>query len=46
MLASTSLSFDVSVFEIFAPLAWGGCVEVVRMCSTLADGLGERGAGG
>ena len=24
VLASTSLSFDVSVFELFAPLSWGG----------------------
>ncbi|MFD1051452.1 AMP-binding protein, partial [Kibdelosporangium lantanae] len=29
VLAATSLSFDVSVFEIFAPLAAGGCVELV-----------------
>ncbi len=26
MLASTSITFDISVFEIFAPLAWGGTV--------------------
>ncbi|HEX3531246.1 MAG TPA: amino acid adenylation domain-containing protein [Thermoanaerobaculia bacterium] len=26
VLASTSVSFDLSVFEIFAPLAWGGTV--------------------
>ncbi len=26
MLASTSISFDLSVFEIFVPLAWGGRV--------------------
>ena len=28
VLASTSLSFDVSVFELFAPLLAGGCIEV------------------
>jgi amino acid adenylation domain-containing protein len=26
MLASTSITFDLSVFEIFVPLAWGGTV--------------------
>jgi non-ribosomal peptide synthetase component F len=26
VLASTSAAFDLSVFEIFVPLAWGGCV--------------------
>ncbi len=26
MLASTSITFDMSVFELFAPLAWGGTV--------------------
>jgi amino acid adenylation domain-containing protein len=26
MLASTSINFDLSVFEIFVPLAWGGTV--------------------
>ena len=30
VLASTSLNFDVSVFEMFGSLACGGCVEVVR----------------
>ncbi|WP_026360199.1 non-ribosomal peptide synthetase [Amycolatopsis nigrescens] len=30
MLVSTSLNFDVSVFEIFAPLLCGGSVELVR----------------
>ena len=37
MLASTSLSFDVSVFEILGTLAWGGTVEVVRNVLALAD---------
>jgi amino acid adenylation domain-containing protein/non-ribosomal peptide synthase protein (TIGR01720 family) len=30
VVASTSLNFDVSVFEIFCPLVAGGSVEVVR----------------
>ncbi|MBV9030940.1 MAG: amino acid adenylation domain-containing protein [Pseudonocardiales bacterium] len=30
VLASTSLNFDVSVFEMFGPLACGGGIEVVR----------------
>src|SRR5580704_6846340 len=34
---STSLSFDVSVFEILGTLAWGGTVEVVRNVLALAD---------
>ncbi|MEV6301950.1 amino acid adenylation domain-containing protein [Actinoplanes sp. NPDC051861] len=37
VLASTSLSFDVSAFELFAPLAAGGTVEVVRDLLELAD---------
>src|ERR1700722_7229016 len=37
VLASTSLSFDFSVFEVLAPLASGGCVEVVRNVLALAD---------
>ena len=41
VLASTSLSFDVSVFEIFGPLACGGCVEIVADLLTLADGAGQ-----
>ena len=42
VLASTSLSFDVSVFEIFGTLTAGGCLEVVPNLLALA----ERGAGG
>ncbi|HZM74979.1 MAG TPA: amino acid adenylation domain-containing protein, partial [Candidatus Limnocylindrales bacterium] len=38
VVASTSLNFDVSVFEIFCPLMIGGGIEVVR--DVLA--LGER----
>ncbi|HWN61460.1 MAG TPA: amino acid adenylation domain-containing protein, partial [Streptosporangiaceae bacterium] len=40
-LASTSLSFDFSVFEILAPLASGGSVEVVRNVLALADQFGD-----
>jgi amino acid adenylation domain-containing protein len=41
VLASTSLSFDVSVFEIFAPLVSGGSVEIVSSLLTLADGFDD-----
>ncbi|MEV4583396.1 amino acid adenylation domain-containing protein, partial [Nonomuraea jabiensis] len=37
VLAATSLSFDVSVFEIFGPLVSGGSIEVVRDLLALAD---------
>jgi amino acid adenylation domain-containing protein len=37
VLAATSLSFDVAVFELFAPLVTGGCVEVVADLLALAD---------
>ncbi|MCP4660599.1 MAG: AMP-binding protein, partial [bacterium] len=30
VLASTSICFDLSVFELFAPLAWGGRVILAR----------------
>ncbi|WP_157854737.1 AMP-binding protein, partial [Streptomyces griseofuscus] len=30
VVASTSLNFDVSVFEIFSPLVAGGSIEVVQ----------------
>ena len=36
VLASTSACFDVSVFEMFAPLAAGGCIEVVGDLLALA----------
>ncbi|MGW5053662.1 non-ribosomal peptide synthase/polyketide synthase [Actinokineospora sp. NPDC004072] len=36
--ASTSLNFDVSVFEIFGPLLSGGCVELVRDVLALGEG--------
>ncbi|MGH3785814.1 MAG: non-ribosomal peptide synthase/polyketide synthase, partial [Pseudonocardiaceae bacterium] len=37
VVASTSLNFDVSVFEIFCPLVVGGSVEVVRDALALAE---------
>jgi len=37
VLASTSLNFDLSVFEIFAPLAVGGEVVVVENALSLLD---------
>ncbi|MBS2545255.1 non-ribosomal peptide synthase/polyketide synthase [Catenulispora sp. NL8] len=45
VVASTSLNFDVSVFEIFAPLLSGGCVELVRDVLALADRPGPWHAG-
>jgi amino acid adenylation domain-containing protein/non-ribosomal peptide synthase protein (TIGR01720 family) len=41
VLASTSLNFDVSVFEMFGPLTCGGAIDVVRdllALTELADG--------
>ena len=40
VLASTSLSFDVSVFELFTPLVSGGSVEIVADLLALADNGG------
>jgi len=40
VLAATSLSFDVSVFELFGPLCSGGCIEVVPDVLALADPSG------
>nr|WP_157529030.1 non-ribosomal peptide synthetase [Kibdelosporangium sp. MJ126-NF4]CEL21437.1 FIG01294969: hypothetical protein [Kibdelosporangium sp. MJ126-NF4]CTQ95996.1 FIG01294969: hypothetical protein [Kibdelosporangium sp. MJ126-NF4] len=37
VLASTSLNFDVSVFEIFAPLMSGGSIELVQDLLVLAE---------
>ena len=37
VLGATSLNFDVSVFEIFATLTAGGCLEVVGNVLALAD---------
>ena len=37
VLASTSICFDLSVFEIFAPLSWGGKAIMVRDALSLAE---------
>ena len=37
VLAATSLNFDVSAFEMFAPLSCGGSIEVVRDLLALAE---------
>ena len=37
VLASTSICFDLSVFEIFAPLSWGGCAVVVENALSLPN---------
>ncbi len=45
VIASTSsLNFDVSVFELICPLVAGGTVEVVTDLPALADGSGPRRA--
>ncbi|MGW1715506.1 amino acid adenylation domain-containing protein [Streptomyces sp. NPDC002156] len=44
VLFSTSLNFDVSVFEIFSPLLCGGRVEIVESLLALTDGT-PRDAG-
>ncbi|WHT21650.1 non-ribosomal peptide synthase/polyketide synthase [Crossiella sp. CA-258035] len=41
VVASTSLNFDVSVFEIFCPLVLGGCVEVVANVLALGEERAE-----
>ncbi|MEU2080015.1 amino acid adenylation domain-containing protein, partial [Streptomyces sp. NPDC013489] len=38
MLASTSVNFDVSVFELFTTLSTGGSVDLVRDALVLAEG--------
>ncbi|MER7001173.1 amino acid adenylation domain-containing protein, partial [Streptomyces sp. NPDC000410] len=43
VLASTSLSFDVSVFEVFGPLVSGGSIELVRDVLALADRGADSG---
>ncbi|HVG22475.1 MAG TPA: amino acid adenylation domain-containing protein, partial [Blastocatellia bacterium] len=40
VLASTSICFDLSVFELFAPLSWGGKIFLVENALHLAT-LGE-----
>ncbi|MEV5884236.1 non-ribosomal peptide synthase/polyketide synthase [Streptomyces sp. NPDC052020] len=45
VIASTSLNFDVSVFELLCPLLAGGTVEVVPDLPALADAPEPRRAG-
>ncbi|KUF18775.1 non-ribosomal peptide synthetase [Streptomyces silvensis] len=45
VVASTSLNFDVSVFELFCPLLAGGSVEVIADLTALADERGPKRAG-
>ena len=45
VLASTSLSFDVSVFEIFGPLVSGGSIEIVGDLLALTGSSGESWRG-
>jgi len=45
VLASTSLNFDVSVFEMFGPLACGGSIEVVRNLLALTERQQEGWSG-
>src|SRR5262249_4825478 len=42
VLASTSVCFDLSVFELFVPLSWGGSVRLVDDALSL---LRESGSG-
>jgi amino acid adenylation domain-containing protein len=42
VLASTSLCFDLSVFELFAPLSCGGCVLVADRALSLAAVAARR----
>ncbi|MFB6583674.1 amino acid adenylation domain-containing protein [Streptomyces sp. NPDC056402] len=44
VLASTSLNFDVSVFELLGPLLSGGCVEIVRDVAVLQERDGWAGS--
>jgi amino acid adenylation domain-containing protein len=43
MLAATSVCFDLSVFEIFAPLAWGGSLVLARDVLELAEPTAPAG---
>ncbi|MFD9885795.1 amino acid adenylation domain-containing protein, partial [Streptomyces alboflavus] len=45
VVASTSLNFDVSVFELLCPLLAGGGVEVVADLAAFADAPARRRAG-
>jgi amino acid adenylation domain-containing protein len=37
VLASTSVCFDLSIFEIFVPLCWGGCVILAENAMALPE---------
>lgn len=37
VLAATSICFDLSIFELFAPLASGGCLVLARNVASLPD---------
>ncbi|MGX4687703.1 amino acid adenylation domain-containing protein [Streptomyces sp. JNUCC 63] len=45
VLASTSLNFDVSVFETFGPLCCGGSIEVVRDLLALTERTADGWSG-
>ncbi|WP_172381755.1 non-ribosomal peptide synthetase [Streptomyces sp. MNP-20] len=45
VIASTSLNFDVSVFELICPLLAGGSIEVVADLAALAEAPDLRSAG-
>ncbi|HEU5412905.1 MAG TPA: condensation domain-containing protein, partial [Candidatus Angelobacter sp.] len=42
VLASTSICFDLSVFEIFVPLSWGGRVVMAENALSLPQWLGQQ----
>jgi amino acid adenylation domain-containing protein len=42
VLASTSICFDVSVFELFVPLCWGGAVVLAANALALPETEGVR----
>ena len=42
VLAATSLSFDLSVFELFVPLSWGGTVILAANALALPELAGPR----
>ncbi|HYG62721.1 MAG TPA: amino acid adenylation domain-containing protein, partial [Thermoanaerobaculia bacterium] len=46
VLAATSAAFDLSVFEIFVPLSWGGTVILARNALELPDLLASAPAAG
>ena len=37
MVAPTSITFDISIFELFAPLSWGGTVILLRDALALPE---------